>query len=175
MRWFAEYNSIPFSTFQEHVCSDAEKRIKLGSKVGKKSLIKASTANVVVDTLIRKDRANQGEGVRGAVDMIEELEPQLNRSQITLAFRRTVRPKFKGRLTNPVAAQHSTTKRSAITVPQQFRWHRVSNYTSFFESFIHLQTVDSVFAELQRLNAAPPQRSIFPRCNVSFCDWFRRG
>ena len=65
MRWFAEYNSIPFSTFQEHVCSDAEKRIKLGSKVGKKSLIKASTANVVVDTLIRKDRANQGEDVSG--------------------------------------------------------------------------------------------------------------
>ena len=137
MRWFAENKSIPFSTFQEHVCPDAAKRIKLGSSVGKKSLIKVSTANVVVDTLIRKDRANQGEGVRGAVDMIEELEPHLNRGHIEMAFRRTVRPKFKDRLTNPVAAQHSTTKRSAITVPQQFRWHRVSNFTSSVKSFIH--------------------------------------
>ena len=167
MRWFAEYKSIPFSTFQQHVCPDAEKRIKLGSSVGKKSLIKVSTANVVVDTLIRKDRANQGEGVRGAVDMIEELEPHLNRAQITRAFRRTVRPKFKGRLTNPVAAQHSTTKRSAITVTQQFRWHKVSNYTSSVIPFTHLpfnlclQTVDSVYAELRQQNAAPDKGVAF--------------
>lgn len=147
MRDFAKCKSIPFSTFQEHAVPDTNKRRKLGSGVGAKPLITQLTANVVVDTLIRKDRANQGEGVSGAIDMIEELQPGLSRKQISLSFRRTVRPKFKHRLTNPVAAQHSTTKRSAITVAQQFRWHKVmilcfpsiisSCVTSFFFCSVH--------------------------------------
>ena len=120
LRWFAASKGIPLTTFYEHVCPDDKKRIKL-SGVGKKCLIPESVVGVVVDTLIRKDRANQGEGVRGAVDMIEELQPHLKRSQIVNSFRHTVRPRFKGRLTDPVAVQHTTTKRSAITVTQQSR------------------------------------------------------
>ena len=62
-------------------------------------------------------------------DMIQELQPGMNRKQANQSFHRTIRPKFVGtggiKPKEQVKAQATTTKRSAITVKQQFRWHMV--------------------------------------------------
>ena len=121
-RLFAEKRGIPFATFQEHVTGNDEKRIKIGVAVGRKPLISSKNQEVIVDVLVRKDRANEGVGVNGAIDILEQMHQELKRSQIENSFRHTVRPAFAGR---PVAAQATTTKRTAITVPQPRRWHQV--------------------------------------------------
>ena len=56
---FAEVHSIPYTTLQTHITTDDSKRIKLGSGVGAKRIIDLSTTDVIVDVLVRKDRANQ--------------------------------------------------------------------------------------------------------------------
>ena len=63
MKKFAKAWEIPFSTLQNHVCPDDSKRIKLGSSVGKTPIIGSAEQKVIVDVLIRKDRANKGVGV----------------------------------------------------------------------------------------------------------------
>lgn len=125
---FAEVNGIPYTTFQTHITSVDGKRIKLGSSVGKKPLLDSQSKDIIVDVLVRKDRVNRGVGVTGALDLLEEMHPDLTRKQLDQAFRRTVRPAFSGRLTKPVVAQATTTKRTAITVFQQWRWHKVISW-----------------------------------------------
>jgi hypothetical protein len=63
--------------------------------------------------------------VWGRLGILKRIHPELKRSQIDQALRHTVRPAFKHTLTNPVAVQLRTTKRTAITVTQQWRWHKV--------------------------------------------------
>ena len=101
------------------------KRIKLGASVGRKPIIGPDTHAVITDVLIRHDRANQGKGVKEAVDILETMHPELKRTQLEGSFRRTVRPKFVKVLTRPVTVQATTTKRAAFTVQQQWRWHKV--------------------------------------------------
>ena len=125
---FAEVNGIPYTTFQTHITSVIGKRIKLGSGVGKKPLLDSQSKDIIVDVLVRKDRVNRGVGVTGTLDLLEEMHPDLTRKQLDQAFRRTVRPAFSERLTKPVVAQATTTKRTAITVPQQWRWHKVISW-----------------------------------------------
>jgi hypothetical protein len=80
-------------------------------------------------------------------DMIQELQPGMNRKQANQSFHRTIRPKFVGTggiKPKEVKAQATMTKRSAITVKQQFRWHMV---------------VDGVLNMLQRENTGICQRT----------------
>ena len=126
MRFLAEQRNIPYTTLQTHITSNDAKRIKLGSSVARKSIIGRASAEIIADVLIRRDRVDQGVGVRGAVDILQEMHPEYTRKQFDQAFRRTVRPIYSERLTNLVAVQNTTTKRTAITVLQQFRWHKVN-------------------------------------------------
>ena len=126
LHMFAELHNIPFSTIQMHVTTDDSKRIKHGSGVGTKRIVDQRTTDIIVDVLIRKDRANQGAGVGEALDLLEQMCPESTRPQLDNAFRKTVRPGVKDRLTKPVAAQPTTTKRTAITPQQQWRWHKVN-------------------------------------------------
>ena len=73
----------------------------------------------------RRDRGNEGLTNRGTAEMIQDLVPHLTTQQVTDSLRKTIRPKFKSVLTNIVKAQASTTKRSQITVAQQYIWHSV--------------------------------------------------
>ena len=59
---------------------------------------------------------------RKAVGMIQDLKPELSRNQAEQALR-TVRDTHAGELTGIAKAQATTTKRSAVTVTQQYRWH----------------------------------------------------
>jgi hypothetical protein len=81
----------------------------------------------VMDVLRRRDRANDGVGIAGALEMFEQMRPDLSRIQITNAFAHTIRPRHKEDITNLRVTQQTTTttKRSAITPEQQFRWHKM--------------------------------------------------
>jgi len=125
MHLFAEVHDIPFTTLQTHITPNDSKRIKLGSGVGRKPILDDQREAIIVGVLIRKDRANEGASVGEAVDILEQMCPEYSRKQLDLAFRRTVRPQYSERMTNPVAVQATTTKRTAITPAQQWRWHKV--------------------------------------------------
>jgi len=91
MKTFAKVWEIPFSTLQTHITSVHSKRIKIDSGVGRAPII-------------GKDRANQGVGVSGAVDILEQMMPQYSRKQLDASLQDTVRPKFSVELTNSVVA-----------------------------------------------------------------------
>ena len=116
---------ISKSTLHGYVHPVLAKRTPLGSHKGAPGLVKKEVQNFVVDVLRRRDRANEGLTNRDTAEMIHDLVPELNIDQVTGALRKTVRPNNKDLLTNIVKAQASTTKRSQITVAQQFRWHTV--------------------------------------------------
>jgi len=121
----APNNDIPFTTLQTHITPNDNKRIKLGSGVGRKPVFDDQREAIIVDVLIRKDRANEGASVGVAVDIPEQMCPLYSRKQLDQAFRRTVRPQYSERMINPVPMQVTTTKRTAITPAQQWRWHKV--------------------------------------------------
>ena len=72
---FAEVYNIPYTTLQTHITTDDSKRIKLGSGVGVKRIIDLSSTDIIVDVLVRKDRANQGAGVGEALDSLSKCAP----------------------------------------------------------------------------------------------------
>ena len=81
--------------------------------MGRKPILDDQREAIIVDVLIRKDRANEGARVGEAVDILEKMCPEYSRKQLDLAFRRTVRPQYSERMTNPVAVQATTTKQNA--------------------------------------------------------------
>eukprot|EP00966_Prymnesium_polylepis_P155365 3588403-Prymnesium_polylepis.1 len=95
------------------------------------------TANFVVDVMRRRDRGNEGMSRRDGIQMVQDLQPELNSKQAAHQFDRQVRGKHKEELTGIVKAEATTTKRSAVTVDQQFRWH---------------SCVDEAFKELRERN-----------------------
>jgi hypothetical protein len=121
----AEVHDIPFTTLQTHIIPNDSKRIKLGSGVGRKPILDDQREAIIVDVLIRKDRANEGTSVGEAVDIFEQMCPEYLRKQLDQAFRRTVRPQYSERMTDPFAVQATTNKRTTITPAQQWRWHKV--------------------------------------------------
>ena len=123
LRNFAKSKQIPFTTFQRRV--NDKHPIAVHARPGRPALISKEDGQFMVDVLRRKDRANDGEGVGGAVELLEQMRPDLSRQQISNAIARTIRPKHKKELTNLRVTQQTTTKRSAITPEQQFRWQKV--------------------------------------------------
>ena len=111
---------IPYNTLRKFV---ADKRRVLGAASGKKTLLDSHVQRFTVDMLRARDRANDGMNKRQALDMIQDLRPELKLDQIRRAFDRRIRPGNVDVLTGIVKAQASTEKRSQITVPQQYRWH----------------------------------------------------
>ena len=63
---------------------------------------------------------DDGKSLREIHDTMQQLQP-ITEQQARNAFRRTIRSAHKKELTGVVKAQATTTKRSAITVEQQYR------------------------------------------------------
>ena len=119
---------IPFDTFRKYVHPDPEKRRVLGKAAGRPSLLTKSNQGFIADALARLDRANDGSDLPGAIDLVQDIDPHLSRTQARQTFSRTIRPNHPNLLKpKTMTAQATTTKRSAITVPQQFRWLRTYN------------------------------------------------
>lgn len=124
---FSMIVGIPYSTLKKYVCGDDTTRRSVGMSAGRKPLVDETKQNFLKDTLIRHDRGNDGKSPSETIDVIQELVPGLDRKQAAQAFHRTIRPKISGAggiKPRPVKSQGTTTKRSAITISQQYRWHK---------------------------------------------------
>ncbi len=96
---FAELKQIPFTILQRRV--NDKQPMAIHAHAGKPALISTEDGQFVMDVLRRRDRANDVVvGIAGALEMFEQLRPDLSRSQITNAFAHTIRPKYKEELTN---------------------------------------------------------------------------
>jgi hypothetical protein len=123
LKEYAHRVGIPYPTLQAYCCTDVGKRKVLGTSVGKKPLFNDDEQEFVIDVIRRHDRGNDGLNKRRCVDKLHDLRPELQRKSVENAFDRTVRPHNKEVLTGIIKANHTTVKRTAITVPQQYRWH----------------------------------------------------
>jgi hypothetical protein len=145
---FARMVKIPHSTLKKYITTDESSRQKIGAGVGRKPLLNLGQEKFVVDVVRRYDRGNDGLSNAGVLDTLGELKPNLTRTQLGNAWRNTIRPHHKKELTGIVTAQATTTKRSAITVTQQWRWH---------------ETVDKTYSDLRRRNTG-----VCPKTGKSF-------
>ena len=127
MKRYCELVEIPVETLRKYVVPDTLKRRKLRSGVGGsgQGLLDEDTAQFLVDTMRRRDRGDDGMGRKESIDMLQDLRPELSRRQVSNQFDRTIRPKYSDVLTGIVKAEATTSKRSQITVAQQYRWHTV--------------------------------------------------
>ena len=126
MKDYAASVGMPYKTFHAYARAEIGKRKAMGSSVGKKRVFTDEEEQFVVDVVRRHDRGNDGLNNRQAVDKLHDLRPDMNRKSVMNTFDRTIRPCRKSELTGIVKANSTTVKRTAINVPQQWRWHTVS-------------------------------------------------
>ena len=122
VRGISSNNCCGQGTVYNYARNDKEMRTAIGSKVGKPRIMSADNEQLVVDAVRRVDRGNDGKSLREIHDTMQQLQP-ITEQQARDAFCRTIRSAHKKELTGVVKAQATTTKRSAITVEQQYRWH----------------------------------------------------
>jgi len=77
MRRYAKSKAIPFQTFQSYGHGNSAKRQTLGDGGGKKSLLPKGDINMIVEMIIRRDRANEGYTRQEIVNVIMELDTSL--------------------------------------------------------------------------------------------------
>ena len=129
MKSFASIVGIPYKTFYDYANSNKGKRKVLGATVGRKRSFTADEEQFAVDVVRRYDRGNDGKNKRQCIDLLHDLRPDLKRKSVANCFDRTIRPSHGSTLTGIIKANATTVKRTAITVPQQWRWHTVSAHT----------------------------------------------
>jgi hypothetical protein len=90
--------------------------------VGNPSKITPDIQNVIVDTLSRYDRAtNNGKSPKEAIDLVCGVAPDLAQKQCSQILHHKIILSNPEKLKpNAMKAQATTTKRSAITIAQQF-------------------------------------------------------
>jgi hypothetical protein len=136
---FASIVGIPRKTLEKYVHEDRNKRRKLGFFVGRAPALNEKDSNFAADVLCRADRGNEGYTRKEAVDMIQDLKPRMNRKQASRSLTMHVIHSHPDVLKQKVVkAQSTTTKQTAITVPQQWRWH--THMDSVFDELRHHNT-----------------------------------
>ena len=124
--WLAEFAckvGIPYNTFKKYVSKDHSKRHEVGKWAGNPSKITRDIQDVIVDTLSHYDRANNGKSPEKAIYLVCGLAPDLSWKQCLQILRCRIIPGNPDKLKPNAMKAQATTKRSAITVAQQFRWH----------------------------------------------------
>ena len=101
-----------------------ETRRKLGAQCGRKPNLTLDESDFVGIVLARVDRGNEGKNRQEAIDIVMELNPSLDRAKASKALTTHVLRKSEKVKASLVLAQSTMTKRSAITVDQQFHWHK---------------------------------------------------
>ena len=123
---FAKQRGIKPSTFRKYVCGQRgdPKRRKLGAASGKKTLLADDEMQLLVDTIRRRDRGNEGMSTSDAIDAVRTLKPELSHKQAENQVHNALKRKHSDVLTKRmVVPQATTTKRSQINAAQQYRWH----------------------------------------------------
>mmetsp|Transcript_23801 Transcript_23801/g.54147 ORF Transcript_23801/g.54147 Transcript_23801/m.54147 type:complete len:246 (-) Transcript_23801:80-817(-) len=90
LKHYASRVDISHETLRKYVCADVGKRRVLGACAGSLPVISVDTEQFTVDVIRRKDRANDGLNRREAVDMLQDLRPDLKRTQLMRAFDRNI-------------------------------------------------------------------------------------
>jgi hypothetical protein len=87
--------------------------------------VSQDSAEVVVHVAAKCDGDNKGLSAKELKARLHDMNPHLSLKQITNSWRKTVHPQAKKAkiLTGTIIANATTSKRSAVTVQQQFRWH----------------------------------------------------
>ena len=93
---FCAIVDIPMPTFKKYVCKDEAKRQMVGCGVGGQqgtgTLLLPDTEQFVVDVLRRRDRANDGMGRRGAIQLVQDLQLELTAQQAATSSTATSAP-----------------------------------------------------------------------------------
>jgi hypothetical protein len=124
LREFSTLCNIPYDTFKKYVANSNKRRVS-GRSVGRAPLVGKQDQRFLADVMARKDRANDGANPSEAIDLVQELALSLLQEQARRPLKRTLIPHHPEQVKhNPVVAQATTrTKRSTITLEQQFCWH----------------------------------------------------
>lgn len=123
---FVKESGIPVTTFKYYVHSDLNKQRKLGKQKRQKPLISDSTSDVICQSAIRCDNANNGLTPRQLEEKIQLVAPHLSSKQIRNHRSQTFRKKHCYKLKpKPVIARETTSGRSQCTVAQQWRWFQL--------------------------------------------------
>ena len=124
MRQFSNVVGIPLNTLKKYLATDLNSRRTVGNAVGRPALLTPSDQHFLANCLARKDQGNAGAKPTEAIDFVMDLNPQLSRDQARFHLHRTLLKNHPNQVkAKPKSAQPTTTKRSAITMSQQFRWH----------------------------------------------------
>ena len=131
LHMYARCVGISKSVLHKYTHPDPAKRTKLGSHAGKPTLLSEEVQQFGVDVLCRRDRGNEGLSNRDCSRAAPRFGARAEAaSKWQNCLRQTVRPRFASVLTNIVKAQASTSKRSQVTVAQQYRWHQVIGHSN---------------------------------------------
>ena len=126
---YANKMGIPSGTFFHYVHPDPDKRRTLDqANRGKPRLLTDSDVKLAGAVLARADRGNDGYSRKEAADLIQDLNPDINRLAARRQLSNIVLPKNHeaGVLKEAaVKAQPTTSDRTNINVAQQYRWHRL--------------------------------------------------
>ena len=129
LKQFSVIVDIPYKTLVSYTKADATKRRRTGAMVGPKLTLSCAERKFMIDVLRRADRGNEGFDRREAIDTLQELmidRGPPSREQCSKILSRHIlnHPDSDGLLKKKiVVAQGTTTKRTAITFEQQWRWH----------------------------------------------------
>jgi hypothetical protein len=77
---FSNIFGIPVDTFRKYVHPDPEKRQEVRKSSNRPSLLTEGNQGFIADALARLDRANDGSDLAGAIDMVQEINPDLSRT-----------------------------------------------------------------------------------------------
>lgn len=126
---FATLHGIPSNTFQKYIHPDRNKRRKLGDGFrGKPRALTNDDVKFFGAVFARADRGNDRLSTKDAVDAIIEYVPGLSRDGARQQLARHILPKnaAAGVLKKTLQkVQATTSDRTNINFPQQFRWHSI--------------------------------------------------
>ena len=118
---FANTVVIPYNTLKKYVIKNYEASRTVVASVGMKPLLDRYTQMCAADILARLDQANNGMNQAQAFDLVQDLNPELDRKQTSQHFNRNILKNHPKLLKpKPKVAQATTTKLCAITLPQQY-------------------------------------------------------
>jgi hypothetical protein len=126
-RVFANKVDIPADTFYKYIKPNNPRQVGDGSR-GKKRLMTTDEIKFTGCILARQDRVNDGLSTKEALDLVQEMIPDITRKAARNAMYRNILPLNHAlgvlkRTTQKVQA--TTTDRTNINIPQQYRWHKV--------------------------------------------------
>ena len=136
LKLFCGVVDIPYNTFKKYVGENENKRRKIGSAVGCRTLLLSGDQSFVAEICARQDIGNDGLERCDVFEYIRELKPCIYKKQANNHYNRTLKKNnstiVKAKL---VAAQATTTQQNSITVVQQYCWHKfVDSAINFLRS-----------------------------------------